>query len=200
MAPDTGLTKTRLRQHYRHLRQQLPLAQLSAQLRQHLSQWPTFQVTSVIYTYAALAEELDLAPLRSDHPGKTWALPHCQAAHQLSWHLWTETTRFEGSRLRQPIATTPLAPPPDLVLVPSIAIDQYGTRLGFGGGYYDRYLATLPKSILRIGIAPAACISQPPLPRDPWDIPLHGYVTEQGIFWAVQSSGQLNSQQLNNEQ
>ncbi|NJK72370.1 MAG: 5-formyltetrahydrofolate cyclo-ligase, partial [Synechococcaceae cyanobacterium SM2_3_60] len=84
-------------------------------------------------------------------------------------------------RLRQPVAITPLAPPPDLVLVPAIAIDHHGTRLGFGGGYYDRYLATLPESVLRIGIVPMACLSAQPLPRDPWDVPLHGYVTEAGL-------------------
>ncbi len=177
-------TKAALRQHYRDRRRQLPLAALSAQIVQHLSQWPPFQAAQIIYTYYALAEEVDLAALRSHYPTKTWALPRCQAAHQLSWHRWTAATQFEGSRLAQPVATTPLAPEPEVVLVPTIAIDHQGTRLGFGGGYYDRYLATLPESVLRLGIAPAACISDQPLPRNAWDVPLHGYATEAGVSYA----------------
>ncbi len=183
MASDPLHSKAALRQYFRDRRRQLPQADLSAQIVHHLRQWPCFQQAEVIYTYWALPEEIDLAALTQDCVAKTWALPRCLPGHQLCWHLWTATIQFEGTRLPQPVATTPLAPRPDVVLVPTIAIDHYGTRLGFGGGYYDRYLATLPASVLRIGIAPAACLSPQPLPRDPWDIPLHGYVTEVGISY-----------------
>jgi 5-formyltetrahydrofolate cyclo-ligase len=50
-----------------------------------------------------------------------------------------------------------------------------------GAGYYDRFLATGPAAgpPLRIGVA-YACQQAKTLPRDPWDVPLHAVVTEQG--------------------
>ena len=71
---------------------------------------------------------------------------------------------------------------PDVVLVPFLAFDSSGHRLGYGGGYYDRTLARLKEKghVLAVGIGYAGQ-EVPALPRDSHDQPLDLVVTEQGI-------------------
>jgi len=69
---------------------------------------------------------------------------------------------------------------PDLVLMPLLGFDDQGTRLGYGGGYYDRTLSVLPKKPLLVGLAFAAQ-ELPHIPREAHDIPLDMIVTENGM-------------------
>jgi 5-formyltetrahydrofolate cyclo-ligase len=74
---------------------------------------------------------------------------------------------------------------PDVLLVPMLAYDRRGYRLGYGGGYYDRTLAGLRalKPILAIGIAYAGQeIAE--VPHGSWDEPLDWIMTERGAFQA----------------
>jgi 5-formyltetrahydrofolate cyclo-ligase len=67
-----------------------------------------------------------------------------------------------------------------LLLIPALAIDQRGVRLGYGGGWYDR-LRSDPAWQQRpaLAVLPQACVVAE-LPRDPWDLPLDGWISEQG--------------------
>lgn len=71
---------------------------------------------------------------------------------------------------------------PDLVLVPLIAIDGSGTRLGRGKGHYDRALVGLRKSGARlVGVGwPLQRLSEE-IPADPWDVPLHAFASPHGL-------------------
>jgi 5-formyltetrahydrofolate cyclo-ligase len=73
---------------------------------------------------------------------------------------------------------------PDLVLVPLIAVDGNGTRLGRGKGHYDRALVSLKKSGARlIGVGwPLQRLSDT-IPADEWDVPLHGFASPDGVEW-----------------
>lgn len=88
--------------------------------------------------------------------------------------------------LREPDALAPLwSEALDLLLVPALAMDGEGYRLGYGGGYYDRWLATQREAMpgLRVlGVCWQAFLYER-LPRDPWDVPLDGYLTEAGLCW-----------------
>ena len=68
---------------------------------------------------------------------------------------------------------------PDILLVPLLAFDPHGYRLGYGGGYYDRTLAALPNA-RAIGIAYAGQ-RMDFLPHDAHDYPLHAVLTETGL-------------------
>ena len=78
---------------------------------------------------------------------------------------------------RHPAGTD--AATPDLLLVPLLAFDARGHRLGYGGGYYDRTLADLPRA-RRIGVAYAGQ-QVPSVPAGPHDIALHAIATEERV-------------------
>ena len=69
---------------------------------------------------------------------------------------------------------------PDVLLIPLLAFDAAGRRLGYGGGFYDRTLAALPGRF-RLGCAFAAQ-QVDAVPVGPYDIPLDAVATEQGII------------------
>lgn len=68
---------------------------------------------------------------------------------------------------------------PDFLLLPLLAFDRHGHRLGYGGGYYDRTLASLPHAIA-VGCAFAAQ-ELDAVPVDLYDAPLHAIATEAGV-------------------
>ena len=94
-----------------------------------------------------------------------------------------EPPRRRGSR--------PYAGVFDLVVVPGVAFDRDGRRLGHGFGYYDRFLATLPEGVTRVGLAFAHQVV-PEVPVDAWDVPVHALVTEEGVIRAAHASGPPN--------
>ena len=73
---------------------------------------------------------------------------------------------------------------PDLVLVPLIAIDGRGTRLGRGKGHYDRALLHLKKIGARlIGVGWPLQRLADTIPADDWDVPLNGFASPHGLEW-----------------
>ena len=69
----------------------------------------------------------------------------------------------------------------DLVIVPGVAFDEAGNRIGYGGGYYDRFLAGLKKSTPSIALAYEMQICQEIIPEE-FDVPVHYIVTENRII------------------
>jgi 5-formyltetrahydrofolate cyclo-ligase len=69
---------------------------------------------------------------------------------------------------------------PDFILVPLLAFNRRGNRVGYGGGYYDRTLATLPNAY-RLGIAFAAQEAEK-IPTGPDDVKLHAVATPSSVI------------------
>ncbi|NMA02293.1 MAG: 5-formyltetrahydrofolate cyclo-ligase [Clostridia bacterium] len=69
----------------------------------------------------------------------------------------------------------------ELCLIPGIAFDYQGNRLGFGAGYYDRFLPLLKNSTPKVALAHQVQVSKEPLPTNPYDIPMDYLCTELGL-------------------
>ncbi len=77
---------------------------------------------------------------------------------------------------------------PDLVVVPGLAFDSLGFRLGMGGGFYDRLLAGPEYAgAIRLGLAYSFQVVDF-LPHEAWDVPVHAVCTEKGVVWTQSPS------------
>ncbi|WP_180102625.1 5-formyltetrahydrofolate cyclo-ligase [Acinetobacter sp. YH12126] len=65
----------------------------------------------------------------------------------------------------------------DLLIMPLLACDKYGTRIGMGGGFYDKTLATAHSTPYRLGLGYDFQLIQDSLVREAWDQPLDGFIS-----------------------
>jgi 5-formyltetrahydrofolate cyclo-ligase len=143
---------------------------------------------AVVSGYWPLGDELDPRPLLAVLRGQGCriALPVTgERRTPLTFRLWDPAHRLVPGRFGTmiPDETQPKATP-DVVLLPLLAFDRRGGRLGYGGGYYDRTLTQLRKnggSILAVGLAYAAQETEN-VPFGPFDRRLDGICTENGFF------------------
>lgn len=184
--PDLASVKRELRRRARAVRAAVPAAArevANARLRAHLLTWLDDRGSLAVAGFWPLAGEVDLRPLLADwhERGGTALLPRMRApAEPLRFLRWTPTTRLEPAAydVEEPPANAP-EHRPEIVLVPLLAVDRAGYRLGYGGGFYDRTLAALG-GVLAVGVAfDVQRVDE--VPRGPHDRPLTHLATERGV-------------------
>jgi 5-formyltetrahydrofolate cyclo-ligase len=152
---------------------------------QNLELFPLFIQAKTICSYFSFRNEPDLIKLTHHNVNKKWAFPRCEKK-ELIWHLWTpKDEQKKGSYgAKEPDFNLPTINPQeiDLILVPALACDYFGYRLGYGGGYYDRMFAQQKwQNIPAVGIIfESFHLSQ--LPVDSWDRKLDYICTEKEIY------------------
>jgi len=155
----------------------------SDRLCDQLKSAPLFDRSNTILAYFSFRQEPDLSPLfNSPHQ---WGFPRC-VGKSLIWHSWQPGDRLNHGAygIREPDPTAPTLSPDDvdLILVPAVACDRRGYRLGYGGGFYDRLLSNPNWSEKpTIGIV-FEFARLPELPIDPWDKPLQAVCTDEGFL------------------
>ncbi|MEW5973222.1 MAG: 5-formyltetrahydrofolate cyclo-ligase [Pseudomonadota bacterium] len=158
-----------------------------ASLRQH----PAFRRARRIACYWPADGEADmrlLSVLTSSR--QSLYLPILTRGSRLRFAQWQPHSPMRLNRFRIPeprhrTIDLLFARELDLVLMPLVGFDDDGNRLGMGGGFYDRTLAFRHarrrwRKPLLIGVA-FELQRCPPLPAEPWDVPLDGIVTEDGV-------------------
>lgn len=106
------------------------------------------------------------------------------ASRQMEAHLVTDDTRFALNAwgIAEPADGEPVAADTlQLVLVPLLAFDLHGQRLGYGGGFYDRFLPRCDSGCVFLGISQFAPVNAVPGPHE-YDIPLHACITPEMIY------------------
>ncbi len=114
--------------------------------------------------------------------GRTAALPVISAPNApLAFHAWRPDAPMQAGRYQIPIPVQALAVQPDLLLIPCLGFDATRRRLGYGGGFYDRTLATLAPRPYTAGVAfEASRVAA--LPLEAHDVPLDTIVSEVGRY------------------
>jgi 5-formyltetrahydrofolate cyclo-ligase len=160
-------------------------ASAQVQLAGHLTQILAELEPALLGVYASVRGEFNaIAALQRWQPTNLLlALPYAQRKPALmEYRTWdgAPLAALDECGLPAPAAGPPVVP--DVVIVPCVGFTRTGYRLGYGGGYFDRWLAAHP-GVTAIGIAWSLSeVSEAEFARRPHDLALTLVVTEHGVF------------------
>lgn len=190
MLQEAAREKQTIREQILKQRRQFPRQErekASCSVQEHLLAWPTFQKAQTVHLFLNQPHEVEtFGIVRSCwEMGKTVAIPYIvpqspQLGHSLLTH-WNQLTQTKFD-LQEPLPEARQSfdlNSIDLVLVPGVAFDQSGGRLGYGKGYYDRFLSEIEGFFL--GLAFSFQIV-PKVPQADLDVAMDGILTEEGFL------------------
>ena len=182
-----GVDKHTIRHQVRAKRRVLPadvVRAASAVVCRHAAGLPAYRAAASVTAYVGSENEIATGDLLDDAAasGRPLFLPRLLEHPALVRWLPEQPLVPGRFGVLEPASETPEAPPaPAIAFLPVVAWDRSGTRLGRGGGFYDRLLARLRPLPLCVGLAyEFQEIAE--LPRDPWDVPVQFVITENGII------------------
>lgn len=167
-------------------------ASASARIAGRVAAMPEYREASTVLLYRAVPGEVDLRPLaeHSASAGKRFAYPRCVSDTEMAALLPGSWCRGRLGIEEPDPGTSEEVPPEavDFVVCPGVAFDESGTRLGMGGGFYDRFL---PRCVNATVIMAAFEAQRAPfLPRAETDVPMDWVVTEERIVGGGPKRGQ----------
>jgi 5-formyltetrahydrofolate cyclo-ligase len=167
-------------------RNSLPLPEadrLAGLAQKHVVDSDYFQSARAVGAYFAIGSEvrLDWLIKTAQSQGKTVALPRIEGNLVLFYEITSLDDLAVGQfGIKEPLPKKPVKEL-DLLLVPGVAFDKDGYRIGYGKGYYDRFLST-GKVLFSMGV----CYSfqlLPKLPQSRYDIRLDSLATDNGVLY-----------------
>lgn len=171
-----------------HIRAELSLrpevtAAQSAAVVGHLFDWLSPRLPGTVTSYRALGDEVALDALTERLPGWRWILPRVEDDGSLTWRDARLPLEVHPWGMEQPLESGPVIPTHeiDVFLVPGLAYDRGGNRLGRGGGFYDRELAARRPDAISIGVTVDDRIVEG-LPVEAHDMAVMYVVTESGVM------------------
>lgn len=171
------------------------IAALSARVCGRIRALPAWAEAREVLTYMPVQGEVDVAGLLAElwARGTRVLLARCRPGERGAMDLACATCLED---LRPGTYGIPEPDPdscpiieeaaPDLVLVPGVAFDRRGFRLGFGAGFYDRFLGGRDGGKGAGPLLAGPCYGfqlLPAVPRDPWDVPVDVVITEEETLW-----------------
>ena len=183
-------TKVSLRRRLAAQRRALSAAtilQKSAAIVEHVMGLSAFRASQTLMVYLALAQEVQtwrlIETARQQH--KRIVVPVVARDTLVAVELPQDEAHLQPGMygILEPCCKKAIVPPEeiDFVLVPGLAFDRQGGRLGFGRGYYDRFLCQFPATTRYCGLAFSIQIISY-VPRRPYDVCMHYVATEEGII------------------
>ena len=148
-----------------------------------------FKEAKVIFTFISFGSEVDTLRLIDEalRKGKTVAVPWINKEKKL---MEAKVIRdlddmypgLYGILEPSPEAETLKPQEIDLIITPGVAFDNLGGRIGYGGGYYDKFLAEVKASVPKIALS-YELQRVKKLPLEPFDIKITALITEENELW-----------------
>jgi 5-formyltetrahydrofolate cyclo-ligase len=161
------------------------LSRWDADICRHLIRLPEYEQARQLLLYSPLRGEvvLDLLLAHASAAGKRFYLPRVTTDFSLDYRSWTEDTPLVRSGLGvcEPSEGEPPLADSSLVVVPGLAFDRRGFRLGRGRGCFDRSLPGLRSLGPTVGVA-YSCQLVDRVEREDHDVPVEILVTERGVM------------------
>ncbi|MDP9143750.1 MAG: 5-formyltetrahydrofolate cyclo-ligase [Actinomycetota bacterium] len=155
---------------------------MSSRIGDGLFRWLSPRLPGTISAFLPMEGEIDLRRLMERLPGWHWVLPRVEPDRSMTFRdsaLPRETHRFG---MEQPIDSGQVVPIRDIdvLLVPGLAFDREGRRLGNGAGHYDRILSGARRNADSIGMAPSSHLVDL-VPTEAHDVRVGWLATEDGV-------------------
>jgi len=143
--------------------------------------WLSGRLPGTIAAYLALGHEIDVESLFTRLPGWRWVLPRMEPDGNLTWRDRDVPRETHHWGMSQPVGQGDEIPVShiDVFLVPGVAFDDTGARLGRGGGHYDRVLATRRKDSEAVGVTVEDRVIEA--------VPVHDH--DQRVDWLATEAG-----------
>ena len=143
---------------------------------------PEVEAAGAVMTFWSFGTEVDTAPMieRLLARDVVVALPRIRHP-DLEPRTWRpgEPVTETSFGAREPAGGRVLPPQElDVIVVPAVAFDRAGRRVGYGGGFYDRFLPATRPDALRVGVAFALQVVDEPLPQGHFDLRVDALVTQ----------------------
>ncbi|WP_333784491.1 5-formyltetrahydrofolate cyclo-ligase [Thermocrinis sp.] len=181
------LSKKELRNRIRSIRRSLSADQhqaLSQKILEHIKTSGILNNAELILAFCPFDGEPDISPILDEilRSGKDLVLPKVVGdGLKLCKVRFTDTLSMGSFCILEPAECEEVDPEKvELALVPGVAFDRRGCRLGMGKGYYDRILGKVRG--LKVGVAFSFQVFEE-IPCDPWDQKVDAILTEKGIFY-----------------
>lgn len=191
VSPTVGIAKRELRARAREAMAALPAVRRAEASRAACGlaqQQEWFGRAMAMMVYAPLPMELDIRPLveAALRAGRVVCMPKVgwegRSLTPVAIHNLDDLVDGERFGLKEPRAGARVVAKDmlDLVIVPGLAFDAEGGRLGRGAGFYDRFLGSLGPRAVKVGVAYEAQVF-PSVPTEPQDVRLDVVVTESRV-------------------
>ena len=148
----------------------------------------SFRYAEFVLLYAATDDEIDVSEIAEAawKSGKKVAFPRCEkVSHTMTYHFVSslDELKVDSYGIREPSPDAPVYDPAvetgsAVCFVPGLLYDKSGYRLGYGKGFYDRYLSEF--SGCKIGVVYSDYV-MPEVPRGRYDVSLDVLLTEKGV-------------------
>ncbi len=152
-------------------------------IRENLFNFEAYRKAQLLLTFISVDSEPDTREIlrRAWSEGKTAAVPKCHPDHKMAFYIIESFDDCQSGKYNIPepkdyCKEAVLTEENILCLVPGLAFDRKGARLGYGGGYYDRFLRKHPH-ITAIGICAERLVCED-VPEEETDCRLDGLITE----------------------
>lgn len=142
--------KNELRKKYKEYRNKLNTVLLSQKIKQNLLKLPEYIKAKNILAYYSFGSEVSTLDYFSD-TDKNWFLPKIEGENLLVCKYEKEKLVQNQYKIYEPEGLSGENPKIlDMVIIPAIAADKNGYRLGYGKGFYDRFLKNLDNSVKKV--------------------------------------------------
>ncbi len=170
--------KTSLRLKAKNIRNNLDIKQISKNIVYNLTQSDIFKYSNNIMIFYPLEKEINLLGLL-DFEDKNFYLPRMNGKNlECCPYKKGDNLVIKKYNIKEPTTECISCPKIDLIIIPALAIDKYGNRLGYGGGFYDRFLAHIYST--KIVPIPEELIFDS-IPYEKFDIKFDYFVTEKKV-------------------
>ncbi|HSA05596.1 MAG TPA: 5-formyltetrahydrofolate cyclo-ligase [Candidatus Gastranaerophilales bacterium] len=187
-------SKEEYRFQAKEIRKNLNTSLISAAICRLIIDMKEYKQAKIIAGFYPFDKEINIRPLFEDS-SKKWFLPKVKNDDIMVFYPYTNFFDMEKNKfgIYEPREENELNPEKiDIIIIPALIADKTGYRLGYGKGYYDKFLARLSKKRVKIVPIPEELMIEK-LPFDKFDVPVDFAVTQNKIYDFRVKKGEKNA-------